>query len=573
MNRVKFLGFLAFAALGCGTGEPSASPPSIYVAALANDDCAAPASAGLPPEIDAIDIELSETGRGFHRLQRVEAATEGPLLVEGVPTGEHVRLRFVACEGPRARYVATVSPLDIQEDEKHFLTLHFRQTNALSCTGTSFGTAYNQRAALGRARAFPATALLDDGRLLVAGGAATFTEGVVGARSTGAAWDLYNPHESLFLPGVDRAVLYDERPMRAARVGAVALPYEGGALIVGGAPGVTWGGHAQQRGPLLPDAVTLSTPAAEVFDVTTGGFAEVRGAWTPRFMPGADVSEGRPVIAGGLVFTEAGHPEASDALEVVDGPTLHTRTLPAALLGPSVTDLGEGRLLLWGADIETCGASPGWLVTLDPTLDVQPLTIIANPAAPRCEAPVSGCRGWYPTAFHTATRLDGGEGRRRVLITGGVTLDATGLIHNPDQGANCRPNAFVLSIDVAAARAEVLPIEIAEGAGATAKRALHQAARVGDRVLITGGWANEGTPTALSAASSALFYDDASPVGRLAPANFTLSEPRLGHFARSVDSTVVIAGGMARREDTTHITHTATVYVPPAGVGSCQPAQ
>lgn len=580
MNRPEFFGFLVLMAVACGPEEPPAEGPSIQVAALANDDCRAPSNEGLPADVQAIDVETSERGARWERVARVTRSLDAAsVLVERIPVGEQVEMRFVACVSSAAEYIATVDPLTIREDEKHFLTLHFRRTDALSCTGTAFGPAYNQYAALGRPRAFAAAATLPDGRVLLAGGATVVEGERLRGDAGGAAWDLYAPHETLFLPGVDRAVAYETRPMRVARVGAVALPYappgsdETGVLVIGGAPAVEWGSHGLQRGPLMPPGATLSAPAGEYFHPATGGFATVEvsgGELTPRFMPGAAVDDrARVVVAGGLVFSPAGDPTASTLVEVVAAGRLRTAQLPTGLLGPSVTSLGDSKLLVWGADIAGCGARPGWLVNNDPEPTVQQLTIAASPGTPNCQAPPTGCRDWYPTAFHTAARLSDAEGRKRVFVSGGITHDAAGLVHNPDQGAACRPNAFVLSIDVAGLRAEVHPVEVSDDAVKPGKRALHQAARAGPRVLLSGGWANLGTPTALSAADSALFYDDALPVGRLSLAAFTLSEARLGHTTTATRGTVVIAGGLSRDGSGTRIAHTATVYTPPSGAGSC----
>ena len=498
MNRPEFLGFLVLAALACGPEETPAEGPSIRVAALANDDCRAAGNEGLPAEVETIDVEVSERGARWERVGRVTRdADTASVLVERIPVGEQVRMRFIGCAAGAPNYIATVNPLTIQEDEKHFLTLHFRRANALSCTGTAFGPAYNQYAALGRPRAFAAASTLPDGRVLLVGGATVVEGELLRGEAGGAAWDLYSPHESLFLPGVDRAVAYETRPMRVARVGAVALPYappgsdDTGVLVIGGAPAVEWGSHGLQRGPLMPADATLSTPAAEYFDASTGGFAAVEvtgGEITPRFMPGAAVDDrGRVVVAGGLDFSPAGEPTPSTLVEVIAANRLRTTQLGTGLLGPTVTALGDSKLLVWGADIAGCGARPGWLVNNDPEPTVQQLTIAANPGTPNCQAPPAGCRDWYPTAFHTAIRLSDADGRKRVLINGGITHDAGGLVHNPDQGAACRPNAFVLSVDVAGLRAEINPVEISDDAVKPGKRALHQAARAGPRVLLSGG--------------------------------------------------------------------------------------
>ncbi len=184
---------------------------------------------------------------------------------------------------------------------------------------------------------------------------------------------------------------------------------------------------------------------------------------------------------------------------------------------------------------------------------------------------MSGCRAWYPTAFHTATALGPDEsGRPRVLVTGGITVDAGGLVHNPDQGPACAPNAFTLTVDPESAQALLQPVVATPEAAPAAKRALHSAVRIGGRVLISGGWASSATPTALEAGQQVLLYDDST--GTLDVAPFQLSEPRLGHvLAPLPHDGALIAGGASRADGVLGLTHTATVYTAPLGPGTCAP--
>lgn len=567
------------------------APVQVSRAPLANDDCVGARPLALPGAVDSIVVERSSE-EGWTAIQRIAPA--GGQLLAGVAEGEAV-LRFIACVDRTPQYATGAMTLDVAEASKAGLNLHFKPLDRLACTGTTQGPAYNRYAGLGRGRAFAAGARLEDGRVLVAGGADAVADGRMTGRKDGADWDLYVPGESLFLPGVDRAQPLDPRPMQAPRIAARAVPWQapgaavGGALVIGGAPSVQLGVE-YATGPLVPGEAQLSRPAAEYFDPTSGTFTPLvtvdGAALTARFMPGVAADDaGRVIIAGGLEWPgDDAHPDGipSDVIEIIDGDRLRTLALPRAaeraggddrngLVGPSVTPIGGGRAFIWGGDLNGCGQRPGWLLNLDPTPTVTELAIVDDEAPPTCDAPGEICRAWYPTAFHSATLLGVTGDTARVLIVGGVAMRQSGPSNNPDPGVACEPNVFVAEIDAAAATVGIRPVGVDFEASGRLKRAFHTATPAGGgRILIAGGWAFENNANLFRSAADVLFYRDARPAGAIAPAPDTLTAPRLGALGVSLrGGGVLLAGGLVRDDAGFAISEAAEVYTAPIASPSC----
>lgn len=565
------------------------------MAALANDGCALDRPLDLPPEIDALAVErLTPDGWALVRRLPLDA---GPTLLPGVEVGD-ATLRVIACAGDTPRHIAQPDPTPVGENTKSGLILHFKPLDRLACTGTTRGVAYNQYAALGAPRAFASASALPDGRVLVVGGADRVDGDSFTADQTRAGWDLYTRGESLFLPGIDRSQPLDPRPLNGPRVAADAVPYRPngaeapGVLVIGGAPAVRRGVFT--FGPLAPDGEALSTPAAEFFDPQTGAMAPVEFALgaelSPRFLPGvAADDQGRIAIIGGIEWP-GGAP--TDRIEIIDADRLSALFLPLdperqaqveaqgldvrlarnILVGPSVVPIGAGRFFIWGGDYNGCGQNPGWLLSLDPTPTIQPLSLVAGEAPPSCGEPLV-CRTWYSTAYHSATRLPDAGGLARVLVTGGVAVGSRGLTNNPDPGADCGPNAFVATIDPAAGTARIDPVGYTPDAADPLKRALHAAVPAGDEVLIAGGWAFLGNATAFNATDTVLTYRDGQPVGTVELSGDRLVDPRIGLFAAPLPGGGAVLGGGLQREPGGEfvITASAETYTPPISTASCAP--
>lgn len=581
-------------AVGCAADHDDVdadTPVQVSLAPLANDECVGARPLALPSTVDTIVVERSSP-EGWTPIQHIEPG--GSQLLTGVGTGDAI-LRFVACVDRAPAYATGSTTLAVGEAGKAGLDLHFKPLNRLACTGTTQGPTYNRYAGLGRPRAFAVAAPLDDGRVLIAGGADLADGPRLSAEDTARTWDVYTPGESLFLPGVERAQVLEPRTMQAPRIGARAVPWQPvgaerpGVLVIGGAPAVQLG-VANRTGPLVPDGPSLSRPAAEFFDPQRGSFAPlafVDGAvLSERFLAGVAVGDGgRVVIVGGVTWTADGPAGGvpSDRVEIIDGDRLYTVELPRApdrtdeaarnpLLGVSVTPIGGGRFFVWGGDVNGCGQRPGWLLSLDGGPQIQPLELRHETAPPTCAA-VQGCRPWYSTAFHAATPLDGSPERPRVLITGGLVMGPTGPSNNPDPGEACGPNVFVAEIDPAALTVEIRPVPTDFETGGQLKRAFHTAAPAGgDRVLLAGGWAFLGNANLFASADDVLFYRDARPVGAVSAGPDRLSVPRLGGLGLALPGGgVLLAGGLVRDPAVgeLRVTEAAEVYTPPLATTVC----
>ncbi|MCB9549281.1 MAG: hypothetical protein H6706_26050 [Myxococcales bacterium] len=546
---------------------------------------------GLPPEVDRVIVQMRDVAGEWQTLDEIPRDGGNGALLERVPVGV-ADLRLVGCEGPAGRYEARPAVDEIPDSRKRTLVAHFRRGGSLTCAGTGFGPAYDVFAALPRSLAFgTAVGLPGQEQILVAGGAGEVLDERLQARADdGQAWSLFDWRETLFWPGVERSRPITHRALDQGRVGLEAAPWQVdtrlGLLLIGGAPSLSLETppalpqESFAQGPLVPTEPLAGEPGAAFFDATTGAVAPVTTAdgqgLVPRVLAGIGrARDGRVLRAGGL----GEGPAASAAAEVFAAGTVARHTLPAPLLGPTVTPLGADAFLVWGADVASCGQTPGYLVTLDPVFAATPLQI---PGAPTCD---DACRDWYATAYHTATLLaPDAAGRARVLVIGGLVIRGRDLLHNPDPGGQCAPNAFVIAVDVAAASAEITPIAVPDSAQAGVRRVLHRAAASGARVMITGGWGSFGKPTSFVAGDDLLFYDDAEPAGSISVGP-SMARRRFGHIAAELpEGRVLIAGGVAPEQvvideagnasfvDSLALTNRAEFYTPPVAEDPCPAA-
>lgn len=580
-------------AAGC-TEDPRLA---FTTAAQSETGCAPPPTRGLPPEVDRVVVQVRDVAGEWTTLGALPRDGGNGSVIERIPAGP-ADLRLVACEGAVGTHEARPAIEDVPDGHKRTLVAHFRRNDHLTCAGTGFGPTYDSYARLARPMAFGAAARLPGGEeLVVAGGAGQLLEDRVQTRDDGQEWQVFAWREGLFWPGIERATPTTRRALDTRRAGLEAMPLRAGTgeglLLAGGAPALELAPPPAQgtwtTGPILPADNVFSEPGLAFLDGTTGAVAPIltgdSRAVTPRILAGvAQGPDGRIVRAGGLQATLEG-PRASADVEVINGGLLTRHTLPAALLGPTVTALGDDTYLVWGADVPRCGATPGYLVTLDPQFAATPLQW-ADTEPPTC---ADVCRDWYATAYHTATRIaDGPAGEKRVLIVGGLAVRQTDpdlggdLVHNPDPGVDCPANAFVLTIDPVATSARVAPVAVPEAARHAVRRALHRAVPVGERVMITGGWGSFGIPTSLVAGDDVLFYEDAQPAGTV-----TLAAPmarrRFGHVAAALpEDRVLLVGGLApaqvdidpatgnaRLVDPLQANDVAEIYTPPLQADPC----
>lgn len=550
MNKLNILSLFTgslglLAAAGCDDAAPPAPGPGIEALwyAQSSGQCTAPAR-GVPEGLQRIVIQQRDEAGTWTILQVVDTDDADPdgTLVEGIPTGEALDLRLVACDAVGPIAVARPLPFTLGEDDKVATTAHFRPVGALSCAGTGQGPEYDRYSA--QPIAFGAAFPIDD-RVLLLGGADTLESGRMTA-SDDHAWSVFDWHEGLFWPGVDRAQPLSDRslamPRLAAGGGAFTLEEVDGILLFGGAPALVLQSDPL-IGPLLPEAPAEETAAAVFFDPQTGGQRPLLfdPPLVPRTLAGVAAADGWVVRAGGLAHGDEDSLSRSAIVEAIQGRQAVEMQLDVPLIGASVTALGAGNFLVWGADITGCGAQAGFIVRPAEKI-VIPVQV---PDTPTCDDAVS--RAWWPTGFHVATRLPDIDPEARVLITGGLPVRGSALQPNPDPGVMAAANAFVLKVDPTTGAASIAPVIIdSDAADRAIRRAFHRAVDAGrGEVLISGGWGSFGKPTSFVAGDELLFYDDGLPAGTLTVRG-KLTESRFGHVMATLpEGRVLIAGGVA----------------------------
>lgn len=328
----------------------------------------------------------------------------------------------------------------------------------------------------------PAIAALADGRILVAGG--------TNSGSQGGAW-VYDPATGA----------YGHRlPMQALRQGASATTLRDGRVLIAG-------GRPYRHDPPVSSA-ELFDPVSGTF-APTGSMAVARDGHTATLLP-----DGRVIVAGGT--STAGSlenglaggrttPTLVEAYDPATGQFERSAEMAQGRAGHTATPLPDGRVLLAG------GYSTGTSCVMQSSIE------ILDPAS-GTSAEVGHLA--TPRAEHTSTLLPDG----RILITGGIG--------GPAQSAEC-PDAppFLASAEV---------IDPSTGTSTATgplltERGGHSATLLDDgRVFVVGGTNQFGSPR------SAELYDPAT--GTFSAAAPAGSEHLFGAAPKLADGRVFLAG-------------------------------
>ncbi len=233
------------------------------------------------------------------------------------------------------------------------------------------------------ARAGQTATLLNDGRVLIVGGAPTGGTGGVPVASA----ELYDPLTGTFVP---------IGPAAVARQGASAtLLTDGRVLITGGSVGTSAG-------------YSLALASAELYDPARGTFGPTGSMITARADHTATLlADGHVLIAGGFSAANGtgGSLASAELYDPRTGTFGPTGSMASARLGQSATRLASGQVLIAGG-LQLSGSAGATLASAelyDPA--IGRFTVVGSMAGGR--------------AGHTATLLADG----RVLLAGGA--DAT----------------------------------------------------------------------------------------------------------------------------------------------------
>jgi galactose oxidase-like protein len=249
-------------------------------------------------------------------------------------------------------------------------------THGFKSTGSMFGV--DLEGGLGGAREFHTATLLQDGRVLVAGGLTYVFSPFSGPRYTEVdSAELYDPTAGGFSPRIG--------PARHCHT--ATLLTSGKVLITGGYGATSVGASAE-----------IYDPASGTFAATTGSMATGRACHTATLL-----TDGKVLIAGGSDNTAELFDPATETFSST-GPMLVARQHHTATL-------------LHGGKVLVTGGSDNSAELYDPTTGIFSAT-----------GPMAAVRSW-----HTATLLNDG----RVLLTGGTdgNTDLTSAeLYNPSAG-------------------------------------------------------------------------------------------------------------------------------------------
>lgn len=594
MKYWEIVGFFALSAVACEPDhETVTSALEVTVAPIANDGCSADIpSATLPERLDALVFRVQDSMNrrvAEQRLLPAETSFENRhVLLEQIPVGTDLRLSLYVCVGGEVNLYGRSAPVDISEDRKTPVSIRLRPVDKLSCTGNPSSVENTPYSAMERARVFPTVTGLPDGTVFISGGADNLEQGDQGVLMTVGAlahdYDVYNPIDTLFQPSIDRSAPEVGGRLKEGRIGGSSFAYQAsdgrtGLFVFGGAKSVAF--LPTTMGPLVPTGGGLPAVYAEFLEFRSESSTPVEVdplalglALTTRFAfaTAQDASTGTIVIAGGLEYP-GGVPTPSPLVEVINAGVLKVLILDRPRVGATLTPLGADRFLLWGGDLDDCGASPAVIIEPFGLTPLRTLPYQAVEPPPVCAAPAAN-RTWWPTAFHAATSLGVGlDGTARVLITGGLELRDSAIGQSPDIGGPlAAPNVIIVSLPMTNDMIRIDPVSVSPEVAPRLKRALHAATLVGSRVIVGGGWVrlNE-TIIGVSGANDFVFLDFPAlgpPVVSLAP--FISSIGRLGHAQiTTLDGTVLIAGGMTRREPALYPAAGGELYQPPLPDNPC----
>ena len=239
-------------------------------------------------------------------------------------------------------------------------------------------------------RVRPTATLLNDGRVLIAGG----VDSHAGGGRAAASAELYDPSNGTFTPTGN---MVTERADHTA-----TLLASGKVLIVGG-----WNGHRADAS----DDPPWDPLFAELFDPVSGTFAETGSMTTTRIGHSAiRLSDGEVIVLGGIPIIQNLHevlpdPQFAELYDSVTGTFSSAGSFALTQTSYTVTLLNTGMILIAGGEQE--GIALDLAELLDPA--TGNLTTTGELVDKR--------------AGHTATLLQDG----RVLVTGGTDANGTAL--------------------------------------------------------------------------------------------------------------------------------------------------
>lgn len=450
-QRVVAIAKVAALLAACGaplsTGSaPSIAPRSAFLPRDLSGPCPT-AGVGVQEFVDEVtDLRVVVDAEDMEAPVVGEGGVEG-VTIEEVPAGEG---RTVALYGAPATGTATWRGgrrgVAILPDEVTSVEVLLTRIADLSCPRTGM---------TGK-RAFHTATLLNDGRVLLVGGAETDVDAFVscgaGCRKLTASnkAELYDPTTGSFAAVAT--------PLSVARMFHTATLLQDGKVVIAGGAGEADVVAVDAANP-FPLRPRLPISTVEVFDPATGAFASAGNdpGGARVFAASATTAQGEAIITGGV--PDRGEP-VNDLGNALSTSTICGGTPVACRAGPALAqpraghaahriiaeDAARSGVYLWGGSVGTGG-------------DAHQIEALKDGATAFALVPVEAMRADRNVFFAATTRYL----NYRVLSVGGLAraADGTFSVATIEPGGVVKGPVFVLDVSAAGAGG------IATGAAAT----------------------------------------------------------------------------------------------------------
>ncbi|MBI5527178.1 MAG: hypothetical protein HY897_12655 [Deltaproteobacteria bacterium] len=518
------VGLAAAAVAGCGAEKAPAGTGLGVSMRFASVDCPGkdgePQSDGKPPaDIKEFTITISGGGLGEPIERKVARGADDFIVVNDIPAGEGYTVTVVGTGGS-ADWKGEIKDVSFENGKKTEARVYLTRVDAFTCAPE-----------MGSPRFLHAAAALNDGRVLITGGAASIgDEGCsvsccrLGCEGDALkSTDIYDPKTGEMTRGPD---------MKNARAGHSATALADGRVVVaGGLTRLVFTAITSENRLPITNAPGAPLPAEiEIFDPETGRFSDGGEIETPRFLHAAAPAGGTKVIlAGGATvemvdqtpafFSQA----AADDVEIYDAGkrSVTVKAMRATRVAPAVATLSSGKVMVIGGGKD---AALAVAEAFDPKSGALDAFTTLDCTPENCDAQAA-------QMFAPAVPLEG----QKVLVRGGFyvnTTEGTPTLLPVDAW-----DAAVMDFAGSAKKITEPP-----GKAADPVSLLFAAAVRGSQVLICGG-ANSFDMIALEQCE---VRDPAA--GTLTEQGKKMFSARLLHaMTLSGDGTVLISGGLDLR--------------------------
>ena len=297
--------------------------------------------------------EFGATISGPDISEPLMAGGTGSLTIDNVPEGENRIIALFGLANGQARWRGVSAPTTVVKDVPQTVDIVLAAVSDFSCARTASG-----------AHVFHTATPLNDGTVLVVGGAATMVDASVACGGQGnggpclkatatASAAVYDPKTGVFIPA---GRLAQGRMFHTATKLA-----DGRVVIAGGAGEATFfmTTSATRPFPVVPDAPIVSV---EVFDPTTRQFTSAANdpGGARIFAASTTLLSGEALITGGIPSrAQTGNHDLSNALKTT---TICGGNVVACRAGPPMVSARAGHVAfttepqgvyLWGGSVDT----------------------------------------------------------------------------------------------------------------------------------------------------------------------------------------------------------------------------